>query len=228
MNAIVSADNPPPPASERVRIRRGAELGHYDRERLNAIVDAAYLCHLAFSDARGTHCIPMASWRIDDHLYLHGSNGSQLLKAAAAGVQVCATVTHLDGLVLARSAFHHSMNYRSAVMVGVCEPVSGDAKALALDALTERMGAGRAAQARRANEKELNATTVLRLPLSEFACKTRSGGPNDAPEDKDLPVWAGELPLVLAAGVPVADKGNQAPAPTYVAAWADSLPDAPI
>ncbi|MBN3815988.1 pyridoxamine 5'-phosphate oxidase family protein, partial [Paraburkholderia sp. Se-20369] len=171
-------DTPPP--SPRTRIRRVAHLGHYDRATLDSIVDAAYLCHVAFADAHGTHCIPTACWREGDHLYIHGSNGSRMLKLAATGAPVCVAITHLDGLVLARSAFEHSMNYRSAVIYGTFEAVEGPAKAAALDTFMERLAPGRSREVRPGSANELAATTVLRIALAEAACKVRTGGPDDA------------------------------------------------
>ena len=205
-------------STERTRVRRVPERGQYERETLNAIVDAAHLCHLAFADERGVHCIPMACWREGDHLYIHGSNGSRLIKQAASGAQVCVTITHLDGLVLARSAFHHSMNYRCAVIYGVCERVADEDKAAALDAFMEAIAPGRSGEVRPGNAKELAATTVLRLPLDEFACKIREGGPKDDEEDLKLPVWAGVLPLELAPRASVPEAAYEQ-APEYVANW---------
>ncbi|MET1080718.1 MAG: pyridoxamine 5'-phosphate oxidase family protein [Pseudomonas sp.] len=206
------------PHSSRTRIRREAQLADYQYETLLAIVDAAYCCHIAFADARGTHCIPTACWREGEHLYIHGSNGSQLLKAAVAGAQVCVTITHLDGLVLARSAFNHSMNYRTAIIYGVCEVVDGPDKARSLDALVDKIVPGRSAQARPGNARELAATTVLRIALAEFACKVRTGGPKDDDADLDLPVWAGVLPLECLPGAPIAESGGVAAGP-YIAGW---------
>ncbi|MFW6166219.1 MAG: pyridoxamine 5'-phosphate oxidase family protein, partial [Ralstonia sp.] len=134
------------PPSARTRVRRVAQRSHYDRTTLYTIIDAAYLCHLAFADEHGVHCIPTACWREGDHLYIHGSNGSRMLKLAASGAQVCATITHLDGLVLARSAFHHSMNYRSAVVYGAFEVVEGAAKVAALDTFVEFIAPGRSGE----------------------------------------------------------------------------------
>lgn len=204
--------------TDRTRVKRVPERGQYERDTLRAIVDAAHLCHLAFADERGVHCIPMACWREGDHLYVHGSNGSRLIRLAASGAQICVTITHLDGLVLARSAFHHSMNYRSAVIYGVCERVADEDKAAALDAFMEAIAPGRSREARRPNPKELAATTVLRLPLDEFACKTREGGPKDDAEDMNLSVWAGVLPLKLVPRAAVPDASYDH-APEYVAAW---------
>ncbi|MGF6777303.1 pyridoxamine 5'-phosphate oxidase family protein [Paraburkholderia sp. GAS334] len=202
--------------SERTRVRRVAERAGYERETLNAIVDAAHICHVAFTDERGVHCIPTACWREGDHLYIHGSNGSRLIRQAASGAQICVTITHLDGLVLARSAFHHSMNYRSAVIYGVCERVPDEHKPAVLDAFVETIARGRSREARRANSKELAATTVLRIALDEYACKIRTGGPKDDEEDMSLPVWAGVLPLELAPrpAVPDAEYDHT---PDYVA-----------
>lgn len=212
----------PMPPSERTRVRRVADRGHYDRATLHAILDDAYLCHLAFTDDHGTHCIPTACWREGEHLYIHGSNGSRMLKLAATGSQVCVTVTHLDGLVMARSAFHHSMNYRSAVIYGSFEVVAGAAKAAAMDAFLERIAVGRSRQARPGDANELAATTVLRIALEEAATKIRSGGPKDDEADMALPVWAGVLPLRLQGQRPVPD-GVQPSLPDYVRGWGQGV-----
>ncbi|WP_431825387.1 pyridoxamine 5'-phosphate oxidase family protein [Burkholderia sp. F1] len=206
------------PPSARTRIRRIARLGHYDRATLHAIVDAAYMCHVAFADAHGVHCIPTACWRDGDHLYIHGSNGSRMLKLATDGAQVCVTITHLDGLVLARSAFEHSMNYRSAVIYGAFEAVEGAAKAAALDTFLERLAPGRSREVRPGDANELAATTVLRIALEEAACKVRSGGPEDDEADLSLPVWAGVLPLALQPMAPVVDAAPTG-TPEYVNQW---------
>lgn len=202
----------------RTRVRRIANRADYDRATLHAILDAGHLCHLAFADADGPHCIPTACWRIGEYLYMHGSNGSRLLNHAASGAEVCVAVTHLDGLVLARAAFEHAMNYRSAMIYGRCERVADADKAAALDAFMEAIAPGRSREARPGNAKELAATTVLRLPLQEFACKVRTGGPEDAAEDLALPVWAGVLPLALTPQPPQPD-GGFGTLPDYVAGW---------
>ncbi|WP_370444462.1 pyridoxamine 5'-phosphate oxidase family protein [Burkholderia ubonensis] len=204
--------------SARTRIRRIAKLGRYDRATLHAIVDAAYICHVAFADEHGVHCIPTACWRDGDHLYIHGSNGSRMLKLATDGAQVCVTITHLDGLVLARSAFEHSMNYRSAVIYGAFDAVEGEAKAAALDTFLERLARGRSREVRPGDANELAATTVLRIPLEEAACKVRSGGPEDGEDDLSLPVWAGVLPLALQPQAPVVDAAPTG-TPEYVKQW---------
>ena len=206
------------PASPRTRIRREPHRGCYDRETLFAILDAGHLCHVAFADAHGIHCIPTACWRAGEHLYVHGSNGSRMLKVAAGGAQVCVTVTHLDGLVLARSAFNHSMNYRSAVIYGSFEALPEDEKAAALEVFLEQLAPGRSREARAGNPKELAATTVLRIPLAEAAAKIRTGGPNDDAEDLGLPVWAGVLPLALRPLEPVVQAAPTG-TPEYVRRW---------
>ena len=206
------------PSSDRTRIRRVAENARYDRATLHAIIDAAYLCHVAFCDDKGAHCIPTACWRQGEHLYIHGSNGGRLIKWLAQGVQACVTVTHLDGLVLARSAFNHSMNYRSAVIYGRFEVVAD--KHTALAALMDHIAAGRQAEVRAGNDKEFAATTVLRIALDEAACKVRSGPPVDDAQDMAHPVWAGVLPLTQARAAPEPDPLNTLAAPGYVAAWA--------
>ncbi|PMS38360.1 hypothetical protein B0G57_12255 [Trinickia symbiotica] len=206
------------PPSARTRVRRVPNRGHYDRATLYAIIDASYVCHLAFADDDGVHCIPTACWREGDHLYIHGSNGSRMLKLVAAGAQVCATITHLDGLVLARSAFHHSMNYRSAVIYGAFELVDGPAKAAALNAFVEFIAPGRSREVRPGDANELASTTVLRIPLDEAASKIRTGGPKDDDADMNRPVWAGVLPLALQPLAPLVDAAPTG-TPDYVRHW---------
>lgn len=214
MNAHTTQPTAP---SDRTRIRRIAENADYDRSTLHAVLDAAYVCHVAFADNKGTHCIPTACWREGEHLYIHGSNGGRLIKLLAKGTQACVTVTHIDGLVLARSAFNHSMNYRSAVVYGQFEKVED--KAAALEAFMRHLAPGREQQARPGNSKELAATTVMRISLAEAACKVRSGGPQDDAEDLHLPVWTGVLPLLSQCMVPVPDPLCSVPAPDYVRRW---------
>ena len=214
MNAHTTQPTAP---SDRTRIRRIAENADYDRSTLHAVLDAAYVCHVAFADDKGTHCIPTACWREGEHLYIHGSNGGRLIKLLAKGTQACVTVTHIDGLVLARSAFNHSMNYRSAVVYGQFEKVED--KAAALAAFMRHLVPGREQQARPGNSKELAATTVMRISLAEAACKVRSGGPQDDAEDLHLPVWTGVLPLLSQCMVPVPDPLCSVPAPDYVRRW---------
>jgi nitroimidazol reductase NimA-like FMN-containing flavoprotein (pyridoxamine 5'-phosphate oxidase superfamily) len=212
------AESPCAPPSARTRVRRVPNRAHYDRATLHAIIDSAYLCHLAFADEHGVHCIPTACWREGDHLYIHGSNGSRMLKLAATGAQVCVTVTHLDGLVLARSAFHHSMNYRSAVVYGAFELVEGEAKAAAMDAFVEFVAPGRSREVRPGDASELAATTVLRIALDEAASKIRVGGPKDDEADMSRPVWAGVLPMALQPRMPEAESAATGE-PDYVRRW---------
>jgi nitroimidazol reductase NimA-like FMN-containing flavoprotein (pyridoxamine 5'-phosphate oxidase superfamily) len=207
------------PPSERTRIRRVPLRGHYDRETVHAIVDAAYLCHVAFADAHGVHCIPTACWREGDHLYIHGSNGSRMLRALAKGEQACVTITHLDGLVLARSAFHHSMNYRSVVVYGCFEGVPADHKPASLDRFMDRIAPGRRQQVRPGDASELAATMMLRMPLQESSAKVRSGGPKDDDADMVIPAWAGVLPITVGHGTPQPDGDIAREAPDYVRNW---------
>ncbi|MFZ6748286.1 pyridoxamine 5'-phosphate oxidase family protein [Undibacterium sp. Ren11W] len=206
--------------SERSRVRRLPAQADYERSTLHAIIDAAYLCHIAFHDENGSHCIPTACWRTGEHLYIHGSNGGRLLKLLASGTQACVGITLLDGLVLARSAFNHSMNYRSAVIYGQFERVLADAdKRAAMDALMDRIMPGRKLEARPGNEKEFAATTIMRISLDEAAAKTRSGNVVDDAEDMDIPIWAGILPLVETRMPALPDPAMNIPAPDYVNNW---------
>ena len=204
--------------SARTQIKRSAHHARYDTELLHAIIDAAWVCHIAFGDAHGVHCMPTASWRVGDYLYIHGSNGSRMVKRLLEQ-DCCVTITHVDGLVMARAAFNHSMNYRSAVIYGRFEEVDDDGKRVALEAFMDHLAPGRQAQARPGNDKEYAATTVLRIALTEAACKTRTGPPKDDAEDMGLPVWAGVLPLRETRGTPVADAACTVAAPGYVTAW---------
>lgn len=206
------------PPSPRVKVRRRAGRGAYDADTVAAILDDGLVGHLAFVEDRQPFAIPMLYVRIGDHLILHGSPLSRLIRVGGEGVQVCFTVTHLDGIVLARSAFHHSLNYRSVVILGHARAVQEpDAKRSALDALVEHVVAGRTAQARGPSEEELTATELLELPLTEASAKVRSGPPVDAGDDLSLPVWAGEIPLSLVRGQPVSDARCTQPLPDYLA-----------
>jgi hypothetical protein len=208
------------PPSERTRVRRVADNANYERAALHAIIDDAYLCHIAFADNRGTHCVPMACWREGEHLYVHGSNGGRLVKLLAGGAQICITITHLDGLVLARSAFSHSMNYRSAMIYGSFERVADEAaKRASMVAFMDKVAPGRQADVRAGNDKEFDATTILRISLDEAACKVRSGGPRDDPEDMTSVAWAGVLPLSVHRGAPQRHDACAAEEPGYVKAW---------
>lgn len=209
----------PAPPAPRTRIRRLAKRGRYDRPTIDAILDAGLVGHLAFAVDGQPYAMPMLYARVDATLYLHGSRLSRLLRTAQTGIPVCFTVTLVDGLVLARSAFHHSVNYRSAVVLGRAHVVAEESeKRAALDAIVEHVVPGRTRDARGPNAGELKATDVIALPIEEASAKVRTAGPVDAPEDYALPVWAGEIPLAVVAGAPIADERCQAPVPEYVAA----------
>jgi hypothetical protein len=207
--------------SGRTQVRRSAHNASYDSALLHAILDAAYVCHVAFADGQGAHCIPTACWRMGGHLYIHGSNGSRMLKRLMEQ-DACVTVTHIDGLVMARAAFNHSMNYRSAMVYGRFELVPEAEKHPALVAFMEHLAPGRQEEVREGNEKEYAATTVLRIALDEAACKVRTGGPKDDEEDMAIPVWAGVLPLAQQRLAPVPEPGFDGSVPNYVSAWAGS------
>lgn len=191
--------------SARSRVRRLPDRAHYDAETVAAVVDAAHLCTIAFDWNGSVHALPTAHWREGGHLYIHGARASRMLQALTAG-ECCVTVACLDGLVFARSAFHHSMNYRSAVIYGRFAQVDDPAaKEASLRAFIERLSPGRWAQLRPISAKELNATTVLRLALDEASVKIRNWGVKDDAEDMDWPVWAGVLPLALTPGAAQTD-----------------------
>jgi nitroimidazol reductase NimA-like FMN-containing flavoprotein (pyridoxamine 5'-phosphate oxidase superfamily) len=209
----------PAAPSNRTRVRRVATNAHYDTATLHAIIDDAYLCHIAFSDGNGAHCIPTACWRDGEHLYIHGSNGSRMIKRLLDS-ESCVTITHLDGLVLARSAFSHSMNYRSAMIYGRFEVVEGQAARHAMETFMEKLVPGRQADVRPGSDKEYAASTVMRIPLDEAACKVRSGAPNDDEEDLSWPAWAGVLPWARTPMPPQRDKDCTVATPPYVIAWA--------
>ncbi|MFG2790327.1 pyridoxamine 5'-phosphate oxidase family protein [Streptomyces sp. NPDC048419] len=188
---------------------RSAERASYDKELVHAILDEAYVCHLGFVRDGRPVVLPTLFARVGELLYVHGSTGSRPLRMtgkADPGLEVCLTVTHVDALILARSAFHHSINYRSVVVHGTAHDVTDpQEKRAALDALVDHVVAGRAADSRPANKKELAATAVIRLDLDEVSAKLRTGGVNDEPEDLDLPHWAGVVPLRKGYELPLPD-----------------------
>lgn len=202
---------------------RNAARVSYDRAAVHAVLDEALFCHVGFVVDGEPVVLPQLHARVDDRLYLHGSTGARALHAASGtGLQVCVTVTLTDGLVLARSAFHHSINYRSVVAHGTAHLVEDDAERhAALTALVEAVAPGRSEHTRPPSRKELAATAVLRLQLSAVSLKVRTGDPRDDPEDLDLPYWAGVLPLHTRAGVPFpsADLAASVSAPAHVAGW---------
>lgn len=180
--------------------------GAYDRATIDAILDEALVCHLAFEHDGQPFAIPTLHARVGDVVYVHGSAASRMLRAVGEGIPACLTVTIVDGIVLARSIFHHSMNYRSAILLGIARPVAEPAEKLtALEAFSERLVPGRWADVRPPNRKELKATSVLALPIDEASAKIRTGPPIDDDEDHDLDVWAGVIPVRLTAGEPQDD-----------------------
>ena len=209
-----------PPPTERSRVRRAEDRGHYDHATIHAIVDAAYLCHVSFVDERGPLCLPTAVWRVDDHVLIHGSNGSKMMKSLAQGTPACLAITHLDGLVMARSAFSHSMNFRSVVIHGTFETVPDADKTEVMHRLMDHLAPGRRHEARAPDRNELAATTVLRMPLFEAAAKIRAWGPKDKEEDLTRAVWAGVLPLHQTRLTPLSEPRCPAETPAYVQQWA--------
>ncbi|KOV94769.1 hypothetical protein ADK65_30210 [Streptomyces sp. NRRL B-1140] len=183
----------------------------YDKDLVHSILDEAYVCHLGFVRDGAPVVLPTLYARVGERLYVHGSTGSRPLRAAGQagpGLPVCLTVTHVDGLVLARSAFHHSINYRSVVVHGTAHDVTDpEEKLRALDALVDHVVPGRSADSRPADKKELAATAVIRLDLDEVSAKLRTGGVNDEPEDLALPHWAGVVPVRRTYGTPLPDPG---------------------
>jgi nitroimidazol reductase NimA-like FMN-containing flavoprotein (pyridoxamine 5'-phosphate oxidase superfamily) len=210
-----------PPQSPRIRVRRLPDRGTYDREAIHAILDEGLVCHVAVVADGQPYVLPMNFGRDGDRLLLHGSAASRLVRALADGAPACFTVTILDGLVLARSAFHHSVNYRSVVLLGRARPVVGDAaKTAALRLISEHLVPGRWEAVRPPNERELAATSVVEVPIEEASAKIRTGPPRDDAEDMAWPVWAGVLPVAVASGEPVRD-GADGPAevPPHVRGW---------
>ncbi|HEY3543503.1 MAG TPA: pyridoxamine 5'-phosphate oxidase family protein [Gaiellaceae bacterium] len=186
-------------APDRIRVKREPERGRYDRETIDAILDEALVSHLGFAVDGRPFVIPTLHARVGDVVYVHGSAASRLLRELAGGVPVCLTATLFDGLVLAKSVFNHSVNYRSVVVFGTATRVPDAEKEAALFALTEQLAPGRWNEVRAPTPQELKATWILALPIEEASAKVRAGGPIDEPEDEDLPHWAGVVPVHLAA-----------------------------
>ena len=205
----------------RSRVRRVPKRGAYDRETIDAILDEGLVCHVAFVHDGHPFVIPTLHARIGNEVYVHGSAASRMLRTLEMGVPACLTVTHIDGLVLARSAFHHSVNYRSAVLLGSLRLVEGDEERhRALEAFTEQLMPGRWDEVRWPNRKELKATKVLVMSIDEASAKVRTGAPVDDDEDMDRDVWAGVVPLQTVAGTPVGEDDRAVP--DYVADWSPS------
>lgn len=192
--------------TKRTKLKRIPKRGAFDRETIYKILDEAFICHVGFAVENQPFVIPTAYGRSGDTLYLHGSAASRMMRELARGIEVCVTITLLDGLVLARSAFHHSVNYRSVVVFGTAEIVTDEAeKAEALRLFTEHIIPNRWNEIREPDAKELKATTVLRLSIKEASAKIRFGDPVDDEADYELDVWAGVIPLRVAADEPIAD-----------------------
>jgi uncharacterized protein len=206
----------------RTTVRRLPDRARYDADSVRAILDEGLVCHVGFVDEGQPFVIPSTYARLGDRVVVHGSAASRMIRALAGGTAACVTVTLLDGLVLARSAFHHSMNYRSVVVVGVASEITDPAeKARALDAIVDHVAPGRLGEVRAPSPLELKATRVVWLPLSEASAKVRTGPPKDDEEDHALDCWAGELPLRLVALDPVPDpllRPGIAPSPA-VSRW---------
>jgi nitroimidazol reductase NimA-like FMN-containing flavoprotein (pyridoxamine 5'-phosphate oxidase superfamily) len=187
------------------KVKRIPNRGHYDRETIFSVLDDGFLCHVGFNLNDQPFVIPTLYGRDGDSVFLHGSAASRMLNKLADGIAACATVTHVDGLVLARSAFHHSMNYRSAVLFGTAVEVTGEEKERGLFVISEQVLKGRWAEVRAPVEKELKATVVMRMKIESASAKIRTGPPNDEEEDYALPIWAGVIPISQTYGIAAAD-----------------------
>jgi len=208
------------PPSERTRVVREAHRSAYDLETICKILDEGFVCHVGFAMDGQPYVIPTLFARVRDAIYFHGSAASRMLRNVGDGIPVCVTITLTDGFVLARSVFNHSMNYRSVVVLGKAVLVDAPEEKLeALHAFTEKIIPGRWNDARQPNEKELKATSILRLPLTEASAKIRVGPPEDDPADYALRVWAGVIPLQLTPGAPIRDErcDPAIPTPAYAA-----------
>ena len=190
----------------RTRLKRLPKRAHYDRQTVHAILDAGFVCHVGYTIEGQPYVTPTTYWRHGDRVYWHGSSASRMLRNVAAGVPVCFTVTHIDGFVMARSGFHHSVNYRSVMALGIAHAVTDAAeKEQALDAFIERLFPGRVRELRPATRQELKGTMVVGMDLAEVSAKVRTGPPVDDEPDYALPVWAGVLPIATAFGAAEAD-----------------------
>jgi uncharacterized protein len=219
MRCVVPETIPP---TERTRVVRESHRGAYDRESIYKILDEGFVCHVGFSVDGQPFVIPTLYARVGDAIYFHGSAASRMLRNVSDGLSVCITVTLTDGFVLARSVFNHSMNYRSVVALGKATLIDAPEEKLeALRAFTEKIIRGRWDHARQPNEKELKATSILRLPLTEVSAKIRVGPPEDDAPDYGLPVWAGVIPLSLTPGAPIRDEkcDPSIPTPAYAAQY---------
>jgi len=220
----MSSSSKPSNPTPRTRVVREPQRAVYDRDAVNQILDEALLCHVGFvansnSDFQ-PYVVPMSYGRDRDVLYIHGSPASRMLRHLDQGVPVCITVTLVDGLVLARSVFNHSMNYRSVIILGTATQVEDPAEKLAaLRALSEHILPNRWDDSRQPNEKELKATSVLRLPINEFSAKVRVGPPVDNAEDYSFETWAGVIPLEMNSGAPIRDESCKQELPAYLKSY---------
>ncbi len=208
--------------TQKNRIRRGPKQAVFDREMLYKIFDEAHVAHVGFAVEDQSYVIPMLCWRVVNRLYIHGSNGSRMIKALTTGANCCVTATLLDGMVLSKSAFHHSANYRSAVVFGQFREVTDPSEINeSLKLFLEHIAPGRWDKVRPPSEKELRATTILSIELKEASVKVRTGGPNEDKDDIDLPVWSGELVMKQTVSQMVPDQysPDNERAPDYSAAW---------
>ncbi len=195
-----------PPATDRVRVRRKPERGHYDRATIDAILDASIVGNVGYVVDGQPYVTPTAIWRTGDRLFWHGSSASRMLRQTKGGVPVCVSATHLDALVLARSGFNHSIDYRSVMVLGLAHELEGeDAKTAALRAFIEHLYPGRWDELRPPTRKELKATSVLWMDLAEASAKIRDVGAHDDPGDETWPTWAGSIPVLTRLGAPVPD-----------------------
>lgn len=218
---MTEADAQPYAVTDRTRVKRKHMRGHYDRETVHRILDAGLICHVGYIFEGKPWILPTSYWREGDRVYWHGSSASAMLRRVASGVPVCFSVALLDGLVLARTAFDHSMNYRSVVAYGVAEPVTDpDHKLRVLEAFTERVIPGRWAEMRLPTEQELKATAVMSMPLDEVAAKVREGPPGQDPDNLERPIWTGVVPVHTVLGEPRPDEqtGADTPGPDYLKA----------
>ncbi len=208
---------PVPAPSARTTVRRKADRARYDRDSVAAILDAGLIAHVGFSAPGGVLVLPMAYARVGDHLYLHGAAGNAMLKRLATGIDVCVTVTIVDGIVLSRSAFHHSMNYRSVVVVGEAQSVRDEHELeVALRAIVDHTLPGRSDDCRGPSRSEIRQTRVIRLPITEASAKVRIGPPIEEPGDLETSYWGGVLPVSTSLGAPIADEyAAEMDAPTY-------------
>lgn len=204
----------------RTRVVREPQRGVYDRATVNQILDEGFLCHVGFVVDGQPYVIPTAYGRDGDKLYIHGSAASRMLRNLDRGIPVCVTVTLLDGLVLARSVFNHSMNYRSVVILGIAKAITDrDEKLAALRAISEHIVPHRWDDVRQPNEKELKQTSVLRIPIDEFSAKVRVGPPVDDEEDYSFPTWAGVIPLEMRTGAAIPDERCERELPEYLRSY---------